>query len=95
MLFNSYIFVFLFFPLVVFGYYAFHHWKKPQMALGWLLLMSMLLRLQQHRVPVYSDCKCYSEFRRGRTDEPREKGGAAQTAACGRSWREFGYFILL
>ena len=42
MLFNSYIFVFLFFPLVVFGYYAFHHWKKPKMALGWLLLMSML-----------------------------------------------------
>ncbi len=42
MLFNSYIFVFLFFPLVVLGYYAFHHWKKPKMALGYLLLMSML-----------------------------------------------------
>lgn len=42
MLFNSYIFVFVFFPLVVLGYYAFHHWKKPKMALGYLLLMSML-----------------------------------------------------
>lgn len=42
MLFNSYIFVFLFFPLVVLGYYAFHHWKKPKMALGYLLVMSML-----------------------------------------------------
>lgn len=42
MLFNSYIFVFLFFPLVVCGYYAFHHWKKPKMALGYLLLMSMV-----------------------------------------------------
>lgn len=42
MLFNSYVFVFLFFPLVVLGYYAFHYWKKPKMALGYLLLMSML-----------------------------------------------------
>ena len=42
MLFNSYIFVFVFFPLVVLGYYGFHHWKKPKMALGYLLLMSML-----------------------------------------------------
>lgn len=42
MLFNSYIFVFLFFPLVVLGYYAFHYWKKPKAALGYLLLMSML-----------------------------------------------------
>lgn len=42
MLFNSYIFVFLFFPLVVLGYYAFHHWNRPRMALGYLLVMSML-----------------------------------------------------
>ena len=30
MLFNSYIFVFLFFPLVVTGYYVLHHfgWRK-------------------------------------------------------------------
>ncbi|MBD5470185.1 MAG: MBOAT family protein [Lachnospiraceae bacterium] len=41
MLFNSYIFIFLFFPLVVLGYYAFHHFGKPKMALGYLLCMSM------------------------------------------------------
>lgn len=41
MLFNSYIFIFLFFPLVVLGYYAFHHFHKPKLALGYLLCMSM------------------------------------------------------
>lgn len=41
MLFNSYIFIFLFFPLVVVGYYAFHHFGKPKLALGYLLCMSM------------------------------------------------------
>lgn len=41
MLFNSYIFIFLFFPMVVIGYYAFHHFKRPKMALGYLLLMSL------------------------------------------------------
>ncbi|MDE7268270.1 MAG: MBOAT family protein [Lachnospiraceae bacterium] len=41
MLFNSYIFIFLFFPLVVLGYFAFHHFGKPKMALGYLLCMSM------------------------------------------------------
>jgi len=41
MLFNSYIFILLFFPLVVLGYYAFHHFGKPRLALGYLLCMSM------------------------------------------------------
>lgn len=42
MLFNSYIFVFLFFPLAVAGYYGLHHmgWKKA--ALGYLVVMSMV-----------------------------------------------------
>ena len=41
MLFNSYIFVFVFLPLVVIGYYWLHKLEKPRMALGFLLLMSM------------------------------------------------------
>lgn len=41
MLFNSYIFIFLFFPLTVLGYYLIHRLGKPKMALGYLLLMSM------------------------------------------------------
>ena len=41
MLFNSYIFIFLFFPLVVLGYYIFHHFGKPKLALGYLLCMSL------------------------------------------------------
>lgn len=41
MLFNSYIFLFLFFPIVLFGYYGLHRlgYKKP--ALGFLIMMSM------------------------------------------------------
>lgn len=42
MLFNSYIFVFLFFPLVVLGYYWLHHMKQEKMALGYLTMMSMV-----------------------------------------------------
>lgn len=41
MLFNSYIFIFLFFPLVVIGYYILHHLEKPKMAMGYLFLMSL------------------------------------------------------
>lgn len=42
MLFNSYIFVLLFFPLVVLGYYWLHHMKQEKMALGYLTMMSMV-----------------------------------------------------
>ncbi len=42
MLFNSYIFVFLFFPLVVAGYYWLHHVKLEKTALGYLIVMSMV-----------------------------------------------------
>lgn len=42
MLFNSYIFVFLFFPLVVAGYYWLHHKKLERAALGYLVLMSLV-----------------------------------------------------
>ena len=42
MLFNSYIFVFLFLPFAVIGYYGLHHigWKRA--ALGYLIMMSMV-----------------------------------------------------
>lgn len=42
MLFNSYIFVFLFFPAVVAGYYWLYHIKLEKAALGYLILMSMV-----------------------------------------------------
>ncbi|MDE7324435.1 MAG: MBOAT family protein [Lachnospiraceae bacterium] len=42
MLFNSYIFVFLFLPLVVTGYYLLHHMKWEKAALGYLIAMSMV-----------------------------------------------------
>ena len=42
MLFNSYIFVFLFFPLVVAGYYVLHHFGWRKAALGYLTMMSMV-----------------------------------------------------
>ncbi len=42
MLFNSYLFVFLFLPLVVIGYYCLHHWKLEKAALGYLVVMSMV-----------------------------------------------------
>lgn len=42
MLFNSYIFVFLFFPLAVAGYYWLHHMKLEKAALGYLIAMSMV-----------------------------------------------------
>ena len=42
MLFNSYIFVFLFFPLVVTGYYVLHHFGWRKAALGYLTMMSMV-----------------------------------------------------
>ncbi|MDE7205014.1 MAG: MBOAT family protein [Lachnospiraceae bacterium] len=42
MLFNSYIFIFLFFPLVVTGYYWLHHMKLGKAALGYLIVMSMV-----------------------------------------------------
>lgn len=40
MLFNSYIFIFLFFPLCLFGYYSLLHWKKREAAQLFLLVMS-------------------------------------------------------
>lgn len=42
MLFNSYIFIFLFFPVVVAGYYWLHHIKLEKAALGYLILMSLV-----------------------------------------------------
>ncbi len=42
MLFNSYIFVFMFFPLVVLGYYGLHRLGWKSAALGYLTLMSMV-----------------------------------------------------
>ena len=42
MLFNSYLFVFLFLPLAVAGYYWLHHRKLEKAALGYLILMSMV-----------------------------------------------------
>lgn len=42
MLFNSYIFVLLFFPMAVIGYYWLHHRKMEKAALGYLILMSMV-----------------------------------------------------
>lgn len=42
MLFNSYIFVFAFFPLVVAGYYGLHYMKWEKAALGYLIAMSMV-----------------------------------------------------
>lgn len=42
MLFNSYIFVFLFFPLAVAGYYGLHHLGLGKAALGYLVAMSMV-----------------------------------------------------
>ena len=40
MLFNSYIFIFLFFPICLIGYYGFVHFKKKELAQLFLLLMS-------------------------------------------------------
>ena len=40
MLFNSYIFVFLFFPICLAGYYGLIHWKKKEMAQLFLVAMS-------------------------------------------------------
>ncbi|MCM1086713.1 MAG: hypothetical protein NC419_01065 [Muribaculaceae bacterium] len=40
MLFNSYIFVFLFFPICLIGYYALVHWKQKQGAQLFLIAMS-------------------------------------------------------
>ena len=42
MLFNSYIFVFAFFPLVVTGYYWLQRMKWEKAALGYLIVMSMV-----------------------------------------------------
>ena len=42
MLFNSYIFVFLFFPLAVAGYYGLQHFGWEKAALGFLIMMSMI-----------------------------------------------------
>ena len=40
MLFNSYLFVFLFFPICLAGYYGLIHWKKKELAQLFLTLMS-------------------------------------------------------
>ncbi|MBD5522345.1 MAG: MBOAT family protein [Lachnospiraceae bacterium] len=40
MLFNSYIFIFLFFPICLIGYYGFIHFKKKELAQLFLVLMS-------------------------------------------------------
>lgn len=40
MLFNSYIFVFIFFPVCLIGYYGFIHWKKRELAQLFLVAMS-------------------------------------------------------
>ena len=41
MLFNSYIFIFLFFPLALAGYYGFNHLKQYKLGMVWLIGMSM------------------------------------------------------
>ncbi len=41
MLFNSYIFIFLFFPLTIIGYYGLNHMKMYRMALAFLIGMSL------------------------------------------------------
>ena len=41
MLFNSYVFVFLFLPLVLAGYYTLNHWGKYQIAKVFLICMSL------------------------------------------------------
>ena len=41
MLFNSYIFIFLFFPLALIGYYGLQHFAHKKLAVGFLILMSM------------------------------------------------------
>ncbi len=41
MLFNSYIFIFLFLPLVLLGYYGLNHIKQYKLALGYVVAMSM------------------------------------------------------
>lgn len=40
MLFNSYIFIFVFLPLVLFGYYIFNHFRRYQSAKLLLIIMS-------------------------------------------------------
>lgn len=42
MLFNSYIFIFLFLPVVLAGYYGFNYRNKYKLSLCWLIVMSML-----------------------------------------------------
>lgn len=41
MLFNSYIFILLFLPLCLIGYFVLNHWKQYKLALGFLLGMSL------------------------------------------------------
>ena len=48
MLFNSQIFVLLFFPVVFLGYYGFHKCDAHKVAKGWLLLASLVFYAYQH-----------------------------------------------
>lgn len=41
MLFNSYLFIFVFFPLVLLGYYGLQHFGQKKPAIGFLVMMSM------------------------------------------------------
>ena len=41
MLFNSYIFIFVFLPLCLAGYFLLHRLNKPTLALMWLFGMSL------------------------------------------------------
>ena len=41
MLFNSYVFLLLFLPLTIIGYFGLNHFQKPQLAKGFLLGMSL------------------------------------------------------
>lgn len=50
MLFNSYLFIFLFLPLAVIGYYGFHHINRPKAALRFLTVMSFWF------------CGCYNPY---------------------------------
>ncbi len=50
MLFNSYLFIFLFLPLAVIGYYGFHHINKPKAALSFLTVVSLWF------------CGCYNPY---------------------------------
>ncbi len=41
MLFNSYEFIFIFLPIVLFGFFTLTHFKSPVLSIGWLVADSL------------------------------------------------------